>query len=53
MLTYAQVYAKRREQTLAANQSKLIEERTELAKKTLKLDFSSLGMSRCVCADVC
>jgi len=30
---------------MAANQLKLLEERTELARKTLKIDYSSLGIS--------
>lgn len=41
----AEMIAQRRAETQAANQAKLVEERTELARKTLKLDYSGLGIS--------
>jgi hypothetical protein len=41
----AEIAARRRAETMAANQLKLLEERTELARKTLKIDYSSLGIS--------
>ena len=44
-MAQAQIAAKRRAETMAANQLKLLEERTELARKTLKIDYSSLGIS--------
>ena len=41
----AEIAAQRRAETQAANQLKHVAERTELARRTLKIDFSGLGIS--------